>query len=715
MSIAFNLNNKMRKIFIALLAAFMGTSSICVANEGALRMGYQRMIKDLKSELSSEIPPISQSKKSAYSDALKQEASAKEALKDAEKQMSVIAKAEGLVGHAKNHWIKKADQGIAETNKKLKNAQSADERSAAQKDLSNWEENKAAGEAALKERTANWNQLKGDKPEMQQKIKKAKADLEAAGAEVVEATKNLGVDKILRSGRLDGKLVRYVALKEATPAALAEYAARSGEHERQVESFLKNEELLVQVALADGPRKDRRAKSPDYGRMLEIYNDIQQASDKASEGVLQRLALAVALEHAAPHKLRAAKADTDAPQYVDPLKRYLHFEKAYLEGELDPNFKNLTVWDMRMVVDGEEPEEILTWGREMLRNYRPDHVTTSDHRWRYVGLVRTDIRYGSQDNKYDRDDLQFFQNILKNGGICGRRAFIGRFILRAFGNPTTARPQRGHAALVRWTPDGWVPVLGAGWGSGWTKTPYDRDLDFLATTQARAMGEPYLAVKRAHWVGDLMDERRSYGLLNQKQPPEFWNGVALYTQRGLIAQSKTLGAVGEELGEANVSDVVYTIETAEVTDADREIRVNDRGVIIVPAAATSEPKGSSGRIIFTPSVLGGLQMHYKRTGRKTDFEYKIDAPEAGPYALIAKVVTPSWQQNLVLSINSKDNAATIPLPHTVGMWDYTKPIVVELKKGRNDLRFSHKADGQDKGFTIKEFQLAPVPTHARVN
>ena len=39
---------------------------------------------------------------------------------------------------------------------------------------------------------------------------------------------------------------------------------------------------------------------------------------------------------------------------------------------------------------------------------------------------------------------------------------------------------------------------------------------------------------------------------------------------------------------------------------------------------------------------------------------------------------------------------------------------VELKKGKNDLRFSHKTDGYDKGFTIKEFQLAPVPAHAQV-
>ncbi len=41
-----------------------------------------------------------------------------------------------------------------------------------------------------------------------------------------------------------------------------------------------------------------------------------------------------------------------------------------------------------------------------------------------------------------------------NGGICGRRAFFGRFILRCFGIPSTARPSKAHGALVRWTPKG---------------------------------------------------------------------------------------------------------------------------------------------------------------------------------------------------------------------------------------------------------------------
>ena len=78
--------------------------------------------------------------------------------------------------------------------------------------------------------------------------------------------------------------------------------------------------------------------------------------------------------------------------------------------------------------------------------------------------------------------------------------------------------------MAHWTPDGWVVCLGGGWGAGWAGGPYNSDLNFLATTQARNTGEPYLQVKRAQWIGDLMGEKRTLGLIGGDT--SFWNGVA---------------------------------------------------------------------------------------------------------------------------------------------------------------------------------------------
>jgi formylglycine-generating enzyme required for sulfatase activity len=351
---------------------------------------------------------------------------------------------------------------------------------------------------------------------------------------------------------------------------------------------------------------------------MKIYTDIQQASKKAKDSILQRLALAIALEHAVPIGQANPTARTDAPETIDPGGRYLHYEKAYLDGELDPAFDRLSAWELRMVVNGDEPDETLAWGRKMLRNYRPDHILDTDEGWRYVRIVATDVKYGSGNVKYDRPELQRYQNLLMNGGVCGRRAFIGRFILRAFGIPTTARPSRGHAALAHWTPDGWVVNLGGGWGCGWASGPYNQaggrkaDLDFLAITQARVNREAFLKVKRAQWAGDVLGETRTYG--ENDGAPAFWNGVALRTQRTIIDESKAvaLDALGEDIGEANEPTVAEEIMASPVTPEDKKITYGPSGVISIPAAAYSKPSGNTRDVVAMKSFAGGLQVHLPR-------------------------------------------------------------------------------------------------------
>jgi hypothetical protein len=414
------------------------------------------------------------------------------------------------------------------------------------------------------------------------------------------------LNKFLASGALDAKLAKYVVLLEATPQALTEFAEQGEEKTALVEKMLANAALMKQMLVADGAAKGK------YGRAIEIYTAIQEVSDRAGEGVLQRLALAVSLEHAVPVKQANPTARTEAPATINPVNRYLHYEKAYLGGELDPAFDHLSAWELRMVVNGDEPDETLTWGRNMLRNFRPDHIFNTNAGWRYVSLVSSDVKYGSENVKYDSPDLQRYQNILMNGGVCGRRAFIGRFILRDFGIPTIARPSRGHGALARWTPKGWVVNLGGGWGSGWTPTPYRKDLDFLATTQARNNRKAFLKVKRAQWVGDVLGEKRTYG--EHDGTPDFWNGVALRTQRAIIEESKavTLGALGEDLGEANEPTVAEALLASPVTPEDRKITYGQDGVISMPAAAYSKPSGNTREVFAMKSFGGGLQIFLPR-------------------------------------------------------------------------------------------------------
>ena len=716
-----------------------------------LEATYAARLEALRAEISKAIPAVDEAKKSAYLAAREVDKAALVALNEARQKLADVSQAEARINHAKGTWIGGTEKSIAAAKEQLAAATSDAERQAAQEQLAKEEENLKAGQAALVEREAILEAAKRERPAVEKNVAAAEKALEDDIRKTESALEALGLDSLLSSGTLDTKLAEFELLRTATPRGLAEFAARGPGHEKLLADLLSNPNLMLRMAVASG------AKGGRYGEAMEIYTAILKARDKAHDGILNRLALATALEHAVPverrkqkfkkapetktaaenkpevkpeltreqkamakaeakakaeaQKKARAEAEAAAIVRIDPVQRYLHFEKAFLAGELDAGFKDLSTWDYRMVVDGEEPDHILAWGREMLHNYRPDHISTTDHRWRYVAVVRSDVKYSSKEQQYDEERLDFYQNILKNGGVCGRRAFFGRFILRAFGIPTVPRPQRGHAALAHWTPDGWVVCLGAGWGKGWIPGAGGErlsDLDFLAMTQARMIGEPsYLRVLRAHWIGDAMGEDRAFGFLSHE--PAFWNSVALGTQRRIIreANATTLAAVGEDIGEANETKEKVEIIQVDLTDEDRAITVDANGVITIPAAACSKPTASTAKILFMPSKLGGKQLHYNRNGEAEDFEYTFDAPKAGKYALTARACTSTWRQGLTVTANGAEPIA-LPLPFTVGAWDTTEAVEITLQQGRNVLTFSRPDDPTLRGATLRDFTLTPV-------
>lgn len=426
-------------------------------------------------------------------------------------------------------------------------------------------------------------------------------------AERVKWVKGIpAVEALLSSDALDAKLAKFAVLNEATPTALAEFAAQGAPQKALIDSLLADDPLLLQIAIADGVRP---VHSPDsatasYGRVMEIYDAIRKASPKAKNGIFQRLALAVALEY----------SESEAADIPKAIARYDHYVKAYEAGELDPSFGRLDVWDLRFVVCAPEEDGALAWGREMLRNFRPDHIYTENEGWRYANVVNTDVRYGSIDVHKDRPELTGVQNILMNGGICGRRAFFARFICRAFGIPATPRPSTGHGASARWTPNGWVVVLGPRWGSGKSPTRYRNDLDFLATTQARSRVDEFLKVKRAYWIGDVMGEQRCYAEFDKRAKPGFWNAVALATQRRLIEESDAapLDALGAELGEASGKTVAEKLAAVAIAPDARKITQGSDGTITIPAAAYTNSEDNTEDVIAMKSFAGGLQVFLPR-------------------------------------------------------------------------------------------------------
>jgi hypothetical protein len=425
------------------------------------------------------------------------------------------------------------------------------------------------------------------------------------------------VKAVITNDRLDAKLVPFVVLQQGTPSALAAFAQEGAEQAQLLDRLLSDAELLKQMLVADGPRVVKDGPE-HYGPAMKVYTDILKASPKAKEGILQRLAVACALEQ-----------ETLARFGRNPVTRYLAFEKAYLHGELDPDFPKLDTWNLRFVVNGNEHDWELAWGRKVLRNLRPDHIYTKNTRNRYAGVVSSNVHYGSVMQQFDRPELSGYQNILMNGGICGRRAFFGQFICRSFGIPSVKRPSKRHGAMARWTPDGWVVCLGPGWGSGNTNTIYSRDRAFLESSQARRDPAAYLQVKRAMWIGDLMGESRFYG---GQGKPNTWGDVSLRTQQEIIKQLKIadLAPEGAKFGEADDLTITEQLMASDVSDKERQISVDAGGTITIPAAAHATPHEKLSRFDLLRSFEGGLQAYFSPFNRKGVSPLRGGSETSGP-------------------------------------------------------------------------------------
>ncbi len=616
-------------------------------------------------------------------------------MKAAQGPQAEASQAQGLVKHAQ-WWIKDAEKQIAKAQAQLKTATTDAARAAAQKTITEQQKRRDAGIAALKERQAALTKAQGVASRSSQKSQAAQATLAQARANELNAAKALLADvgPFLSSDKLDAKLVKCAVLTEATPRGLAVFAQQGAEQAALVEKLLADDKLMKEMLIAGG------ASYGKYGRAMEIYTAIQKASPKASQGVLQRLALATSLEHATPIKQSHAQDQTNASDTVDPVKRYLHYEKAYLDGELDPAFKDLTTWEYRMVVDCDAPDEILAWGRQMLRNYRPDHIYTPNYGWRYSSTVKTEVPYGSQNCKYDLPSLHNYQNIIKDGGVCGRRAFFGRFILRCFGIPVWGVTQHAHAALSHWTPKGWVVNLGAGFNASW----WDKNevslsgSDFLLETQAREHAQDYLKVLRARWVSRILGETAYNG--RKGVDGGFWSSIGHYEAGVIASQAVELGPLGQELAEANEPEEKQNAEQSPVTEADKKFSVNQAGIITIPVVAHGQASGSGAAM---KSFAGGMQMHC-RGGFKA--QYVFDAPQAGKYALAARVATVQEGQKFLFAANDAKQPVEIAVPYTIGMWQQTPPVEIPLVKGQNMLQVALREGS--RGVTIKDFTLTPV-------
>ncbi|MCP4846969.1 MAG: hypothetical protein GY899_03360 [Verrucomicrobiaceae bacterium] len=535
-----------------------------------------------------------------------------------------------------------------------------------------------------------------------------------AEAKALDSARPLIVDltSLLVSDALDSKLMKAAILRHGTPAGLAEFAQQSDENKALLDKLFADEALMKQILQSGG------ANGGEYGEAIQVYKAILKASEKAREpGILQRLALGTALHQ--PWLDEDKKGSVNGIVFADhktpdgPVARYMHYEKAYLAKELDPQFKDFNAWECRFITNDPYTNEELTWARSMLRQFRPDHISNPDQKWRYTRIVKSDVPYCS--TRHD-DSLGLpQQQAIALGGVCGRRAFFGRFVARAFGIPSRRSASTGHAAMNRWTPDGWVNNFGAWWSHNHCGP--QGGLDFYLDSQAREHEESYVQVLRSQWIGDALGQEdvsiRHYG-----QGGGFWDGLAFYQKRAIVEvanleqaaaeaelaalsaeEARLLGESDEVLGDGEIKEI-------EIPEDDKKIVVAKDGTITVPAVACTGPRNNTEKVAFLKSWDGGMQIHYQRLGNRPELlKYTVTAPVAGKYELSLNVSTVSKEYEVIARLNRRELVKTT-LPYTKGNWQRTAPETIELKEGRNTIQFTFRAP--NRGVSIKGFQLKPV-------
>jgi hypothetical protein len=552
-------------------------------------------------------------------------------------------------------------------------------------------------------------------------------------------------DSFSAADGLDSMLVKCAVITAASPLGLAVFAANGTAEESLVETLLSDSLMMRDMLVAGGPREGK------FGEALQIYHQINQASDslpllmatvpppppgvwddRAPATMLRRLALGTALGHAAPIQ-KSFTLPNDTNPYVDPVQRYLDYEKAYKAGELDPAMEVLTTFECRHTTDADSKEADLAWFRETVAIYRPDNIAMPYHT-RYAEAVHTDVAYGHpacanfKPGACNGHEAQ----IPAGGGECGPRAFFGRFSRKAFGLPTWGVTEPGHAAMSTFSPDqGWYILLGATWKyAWWDKDGYHQGgSDFFLETQCRENRTEFKRVLRANWLAAA----RGDAPINHGWTPTqghthnpigygeggLWSALALYMKKLAVngTDPKIYNRTVPSPSLVKTKVEALNEQWSKPPPPPASIVNGTDGSINIPAAAISAEQLSARLTVMRSAcasvddcetgeqLLTGVKTGMDKTcmadPNACSFGYEFTTANGGTFYLTANFSTWQMNQDLQVSVNGGPSTA-VPVYYTVGWWNETQPVKVTLKKGKNSLNFTRSSE---RTITFKSFTL----------
>lgn len=527
------------------------------------------------------------------------------------------------------------------------------------------------------------------------------------------------LDPALSSDKIDTDLMRTAIIAKATPRGLAAFVQQGAEQRKMIDDLLKDPEMMKRMLVSGG------AKDGRYGKALEILREIRKQAGSPLTGVMERLAIAVSLEFAAPDKNGLAD--------VDPIARFNYYQDAHKAKELERHFDQHSIYLLRQVVNDPHSNEEMLWMRKMLQNYRPDFINyPENYQHPIVGLMYSE--FGHKRPEWDENaKTTRLQQAIDCGGQCGPKGDFGRCLGRAYGLPVWGARLRSHTAMTNWTANGWNQILGVSFKNGfWNKDAADSMTGyyFHAHMMAREVPEEFMKACRLKWYSAVFDEEPINGL-KPDSSGGFFNSLSyIHCKLTALRNDKSKEKKDDPwMHTAFAKDAPKFPEfmvKPSIPASEREANVLADGSIIIPAVATISHETNTDKVILMKSFDEGMQLHYKRWKLPEPVVYEVEVPKAGKYKLSMQVCTVNKQQFFMVNASGSSEAKRLELPYTLGDWENSKPIELTLKKGINTIELnrtvpkeiaspeefeknSYKFSGPEfGGISIKSLKLVPT-------
>jgi len=276
--------------------------------------------------------------------------------------------------------------------------------------------------------------------------------------------------------------------------------------------------------------------------------------------------------------------------------------------------------------------------------------------------------------------------------------------------------------MSSWSPTGWSVLLGASWKFCWWKN--QGGLDFHLDTLSRELRDQYEHVLRGGWAAKARGDApidQSWSTRDNKGYGKggLWSALTLYQKKAIVAaavfKNGTSSIPERHVGPSVVPTKVNSLIAKWLVKSPAKITTDAAGTMAIPAVAYTST--ASLKIESMHSFGNGEQLlHADPNPNTSAVVYEVTMDESGTRYLTVNHSTWHLDQYLMVAVNAATEVQNIPIYYTIGYWNESQPVPVELVKGKNTLTFTRDGfvpanlavpmDGGDGGVATRALSAA---------